>query len=85
MLRGLLQKKGKQMSDKAQTRLLSILTLAIFEAVKRPLGSQLLPAEVPGKRSLREDAMDAAMQAAVRVPVVILASVLVRQLANQRR
>ncbi len=73
------------MSDKTQTQLLSIFTLAIFEAVKRPLGARLLPEEVPGKRSLREDVMDAAMQAAVRIPVVILASALVRQLADQRR
>lgn len=73
------------MSDKAQTRLLSVTTLVIFEAVKRTLGNKALAEEVPGKRGLSEDLRDAAVQAMIRVPVVILASVLVRQLANWLR
>ena len=73
------------MSDKAQTQLLSVLTLVLFEAVKRPLGKLLLAEEVPGRRGPREDAMDALMQSVVRIITVIIASALVRQLANQRR
>lgn len=73
------------MSDKTQTQLLSVLTLVLFEAVKRPLGKLLFAEEVPGRRGPREDAMDAALQAVVRIITVIVASALVRQLANQRR
>ncbi len=73
------------MSDKAQTRLLTVFTLAIFEAMKGPLSNLFLTEKVPGKRGSGEDLTDAAMQAVVRTIAVILASVLVRQLANQRR
>lgn len=73
------------MSEKAQTRLLTVLTIAVFEIAKGPLSSILLAEKVPGNRGPNEDVVDAAVQAGVRMIAVILASALVRQLANQQK
>lgn len=73
------------MSEKAQTRLLTVLTIAVFEIAKGPLSNILLAEKVPGNRGPNEDVVDAAVQAGVRMIAVILASALVRQLANQQK
>lgn len=73
------------MSDKAQTRLLTVLTIAVFEIAKGPLSNILLAEKVPGKRGADEDVVDAVVQAGIRIIAVIVASALVRQLANQQR
>ncbi len=72
------------MSDKAQRRLLSLLVIAIFLALDTPL-KILLAERVPERRGPRDDAMEAVLQGAARMVAVIVASALVRQLAERQR
>ena len=72
------------MNDKTQTRLMTVLTLAVFEILKRQLSNLLLIEEAPGKRDSDEDVRDAVTQALVRVIAVVIASALVRSLAGRR-
>lgn len=72
------------MSDKAQRRLLSLLVIAIFLALDRPL-KKLVEEQVPDRRGPRDDVTEAVLQGLARMVAVIAASALVRQLANQRR
>ncbi len=73
------------MSDKVQTRLLAVLAIAMFEILKAPLSRPLLAEKVPGNRGANEDVTDAVVQAGARLVAVIIASALVRQLANQQK
>ncbi len=73
------------MSDKAQTRLLTVLAIVVFEILKAPLSKLLLAEKVPGNRGANEDVTDAVVQAGARLVAVIIASALVRQLANQQK
>ncbi len=72
------------MSDKAQSRLLSLLVVATFIALEIPL-KKLVAQQVPGKRGPREDVAEALLQGAARVAAVIFASAFVRGLAEQQR
>jgi hypothetical protein len=72
------------MSDKAQRRLLSLLVIAIFLALDAPL-KKLVAEQVPERRGPKDDVTEAVLQGMARMVAVILASALVRQLANQRR
>ncbi len=72
------------MSDKAQSRLLSLLVVATFIALEIPL-KKLVAEQVPGKRGPREDVAEAMLQGAARIVAVIVASAFVRGLAEQRR
>lgn len=71
------------MSDKAQTRLLTVLTIVMFEVLDKPL-KKLVSERVPGKRGAREDAIEALLQAAARIIAVIVASGLIRKWVQQR-
>ena len=44
------------MSDKTQTRLLTILTIIIFEALDKPL-KKLISERVPERRGTKDDAI----------------------------
>ena len=72
------------MSDKAQRRLLSLLIIAMFLTLDRPL-KKLIAEQVPERRSPKDDVAEAALQGAARMTAVIVASALVRQLAKQWR
>ncbi len=73
------------MNDKAQTRLMTVLTIVVFEVLKKQANKLLFMEEVPGRRDSGEDSRDAAAQALVRVISVIIASALVRWLADRGR
>ncbi len=72
------------MSDKAQRRLLSLLVIAIFLALDSPF-KRLVAEQVPERRGPRDDVAEAVLQGLARMVAVIVASALVRQLAEQRR
>ncbi len=72
------------MSDKAQRRLLSLLVIAIFLTLDSPL-KKLVAEQVPERRGPRDDVMEAVLQGMARMVAVIVASALVRQLAERRR
>ena len=72
------------MADKAQRRLLSLLVIAIFLALESPL-KRLVGEQVPERRDPRDDVTEAVLQGMARMIAVIVASALVRQLAERRR
>ena len=72
------------MSDKAQRRLFSLLVIAMFLTLDRPL-KKFIAEQVPERRGPRDDVMEAVLQGAARTTAVIVASGLVRQLAKQWR
>ena len=69
------------MGVKAQQRLSSLLVLAMFVALQIPL-KRLVRELIPGKRGPGEDVAEALVQGAARATAVILASTLVRGLAD---
>ena len=69
------------MSDKMQRRVLSLLVVATFVALQVPL-KKLVRELIPGKRGPGEDVAEALVQGAARATAVILASTLVRGLAD---
>ncbi len=72
------------MSDKAQRRLLSLLVVAIFLALDAPL-KKLVAEQVPERRGPTDDVAEAVLQGIARMVAVIVASALVRGLADRRR
>ncbi len=72
------------MSDKTQRRLLSLLVVAIFLALDAPL-KKLVAEQVPERRGPTDDVTEAVLQGMARMVAVILASALVRGLADRRR
>jgi len=78
------RRKETDMSDKAQRRLLSLLVIAIFLVLDAPL-KKLVAEQIPKRRGPRDDVTEAVLQGMARMVAVILASALVRQLANERR
>ena len=70
------------MGDKAQRRLLSLTVVATFIALQIPL-KKLVAELVPGRRGPREDVTEALIQGAARTAAVILASTIVRGLADR--
>ena len=69
------------MGDNMQKRLLSLLVVATFVALQVPL-KKLVKELIPGKRGPGEDVAEALVQGAARTTAVILASALVRALAD---
>ncbi len=67
-----------------QRRLLSLLVLTISQVLNRPL-RKLVADLVPGRRSPAEDVTEAVLQGMVRMVGVIVASAVVRGLAEKRR
>ena len=70
------------MGDQTQRRLLSLTVLATFVALQVPL-KRLVKELIPGKRGPGEDMAEALVQGAARTAAVILASTLVRGLADR--
>ena len=72
------------MSEKMQTRLLSLLTVAIFIGLNRQV-KKFIDKQVPERRGVGDDLLEATLQGAARLGAVVAASVLVRRLAGSRR
>ena len=72
------------MSHKMQRRLLSLLVLAMSQVLNRPLRNLIVDL-VPERRGPVDDATEAILQGMARVVAVIVASAVVRGLAELRR
>ena len=72
------------MSDKAQQRLLTILSLVISIGLSQPL-TRFIAVKIPERRGIRDDVTEAVLQGLVRAVALTLASVIVRQIAASRR
>jgi hypothetical protein len=73
-----------QMSDKAQQRLLTILSIVISIGLSQPL-TRFIEEKIPERRGIRDDVTEAVLQGIVRALALTLASVIVRQIAASRR
>jgi hypothetical protein len=72
------------MSEKMQTRLLSLLTVAIFLGLNRQ-AKKFIDKQIPERRGVGDDLLEATLQGAARLAAVVAASVVVRRLAGSRR
>ena len=72
------------MSDKAQQRLLTLLSIGISIGLSQPL-ARFIGEKIPERRGIRDDVTEALLQGLVRAVALVLASVIVRALAASRR
>ena len=70
------------MGGKAQKRLSRVLALVVAAGLSRPLNNA--STDVPEQRDIKDDIEEAALEGAVRMTSVFIASVLVRRLARGR-
>ena len=75
--------EGSRMSDKTQRRLLTVFSTVIALAVSQPL-TNYIGEQIPERRGIRDDALEAALQGAVRAVSIFLASMAVRQIVGRR-
>jgi hypothetical protein len=73
-----------RMSDKAQQRLLTLLSIGISIGLSQPL-TRFIGEKIPERRGIRDDLTEAVLQGIVRAVALTLASVIVRQIAARRR
>ena len=71
------------MSDQTQRRLLTVLAIAIAMVLTRPV-SRYIEEEIPERRGIKDDLVEAALQGLVRAAAFFAASLLVRRLAGSR-
>ncbi len=72
------------MSDQTQKRLMTVLAIGISLAVSQPL-TRFIGEQIPERRGIRDDVTEAVLKGAARTVALVVASVLVRQLALRRR
>jgi hypothetical protein len=73
-----------RMSDKAQQRLLTLLSIGISIGLSQPL-TRFIGEKIPERRGIRDDVTEAVLKGLVRAVALTLASVIVRQIAASRR
>jgi hypothetical protein len=73
-----------RMSDKAQKRLQTLLSIAISIGLSQPL-TRFIGEQIPERRGIKDDLTEAALKGLVRVVALVVASVIVRQVAASRR
>ena len=79
------EQRGRSgMSEKMQARLLSLLTVAIFLGLNRQV-KKFIDEQIPERRGVEDDLLEATLQGAARLAAVVAASVVVRRLAGSRR
>ena len=72
------------MSDKTQKRLLTLLSIGISVGLSQPL-TRFIGEEIPERRGIRDDVTEAVLKGLVRAVALVVASIIVRQLAASRR
>jgi hypothetical protein len=72
------------MSDKAQKRLLTLLSIGISVGLSQPL-TRFIEEEIPERRGIKDDLTEAVLQGLVRAVALVVASLIVRRLAASRR
>jgi hypothetical protein len=72
------------MSDKTQKRLLTLLSIGISVGLSQPL-TRFIEEEIPERRGIKDDVTEAVLKGLVRAVALVVASIIVRQLAASRR
>lgn len=71
------------MNDKTQKRLQTLLAIAIAMGLSQPV-SNFIEEQIPERRGIKDDLLEAILQGIVRMTAFFLASVAIRQLAGRR-
>jgi hypothetical protein len=72
------------LSDQAQRRLLTVLAIAIAMGLTRP-SNNFIEEQIPERRGIGDDVAEAILQGLARAAAILLASVVVRQIARSRQ
>ncbi len=72
------------MDEQTQRRLLTVLSIVIGTILARPINN-FIDEQIPERRGIKDDVTEAVLQGLARMIAVIVASALVRQLAERRR
>ena len=72
------------MSDKTQKRLLTLLSIGISVGLSQPL-TRFIGEQIPERRGIRDDLTEAVLKGLTRTVALVVASIIVRQLAASRR
>lgn len=72
------------MSDQTQKRLMTVLSIGISLVLSQPL-TRFIGEQIPERRGIRDDVTEAVLKGLARTVALVVASVLVRQLAARRR
>jgi hypothetical protein len=72
------------LSDKAQQRLMTLLSIGISIGLSQPL-TRFIGKQIPERRGIRDDVTEAVLKGLVRAVALVIASVIVRQIAASRR
>ncbi len=72
------------MSDQTQKRLMTVLSIGISLVLSQPL-TKFIGEQIPERRGIRDDVTEAVLKGLARTVALVVASVLVRQLAARRR
>ena len=78
------KKVSREMDDKTQKRVQTILSIVIAMGLSRPV-NRFIDEQIPERRGAKDDLLEATLQGAVRMAAFFAASVLVRKLAEMRR
>ena len=72
------------MSDQTQKRLMTVLSIGISLVLSQPL-TRFIGEQIPERRGIKDDVTEAVLKGLARMVALVVASVLVRQLAARRR
>ena len=72
------------MSDQAQKRLMTVLSIVISLVVSQPL-TRFIGEQIPERRGIKDDVTEAVLKGLARTVALVVASVVVRQVALRRR
>ncbi len=71
------------MSEKMQRRLLTVLGIVLSQVLARPL-MRFVSEQIPERRGVRDDVLEAVIKGGTRTAALLAASVLIRQVAGRR-
>lgn len=72
------------MSDKRQRQLMTLISLVVATAISQPVVNYI-GEQIPERRGVKDDLLEAALQGLVRAIAIFAASVAVRKIAGRRR
>ena len=75
--------RSSGMSEKRQRRVLTLLGIGLSQVMARPL-MRFVGEQIPERRGVRDDVMEAVIKGGTRMAALAVASVLVRRLAGGR-
>lgn len=71
------------MSDKRQRQLVTLISLVLAMVISQPI-TKYIAEQIPERRGVKDDLLEATLQGLVRAVAIFVASVVVRQVAGRR-